>query len=133
MVRNKRQLTFRQLIYNFRYRCGEYVLRGFIGGLPYMPERLVTAFVFLWKYRKRMEESVATVLGKEIPDRARQKDLVRRAWLNFARGVLDTTTVMHFSKEKIISTVKLEGEEHIRCALEQGRGVLALSAHLGSF
>jgi Kdo2-lipid IVA lauroyltransferase/acyltransferase len=142
MARNKRHLTFRQLIYNFRYRCGEYALRGFIGCLPYVPERLVTAFmrlmaritfVFLWKYRQRMEENVATVLGKEIPDRESQKDLVRRAWLNFARGVLDTTTVMHFSKDKIISTVKLEGEEHIRRALEKGNGVIALSAHLGSF
>ena len=36
-----------------------------------------------------LEENVAMVLGKEIPDRDKQKDLVWRAWLNFARGVFD--------------------------------------------
>jgi len=142
MARKKHRSTFREIFYNFRYRCGEYALRGFINYLPYVPERLVMGFmrfmasltfVLMWKYRKRMEENVAMVLGKEIPDRDKQKDLVWRAWLNFASGVFDTTAVMHFSKEKIISTVKLEGEEHIRRALEKGKGVLALSAHLGSF
>src|SRR6266576_4671693 len=142
MARKKHRSTFREIFYNFRYRCGEYALRGFINYLPYVPERLVMGFmrfmasltfVLMWKYRKRMEENVAMVLGKEIPDRDKQQDLVWRAWLNYTRGVFDTTTVMHFSKEKIISTVKLEGEEHIRRALEKGKGVLALSAHLGSF
>ena len=142
MARKARGASLRGLLYRFRYRCGEYALRGFINYLPYLPERLTMgfmrvmarlAFVLLWKYRKRMEENVAAVLGKEIPDREKQKELVWRAWLNFTRGVFDTAAVMHFSKEKIISTIKLEGEEHIRRALEKGKGVLALSAHLGSF
>jgi KDO2-lipid IV(A) lauroyltransferase len=142
MARKARRATLRGLLYRFRYRCGEYALRGFINYLPYVPKRLTMGFmriiarltfVLLWRYRKRMEENVAAVLGKEIPDREKQKELVWRAWLNFTRGVFDTTAVMHFSKEQIISTVKLEGEEHIRRALEKGKGVLALSAHLGSF
>ena len=62
-----------------------------------------------------------------------QKKLVWRAWLNFARGVLETMTVMHCSREKIIGKIALEGEEHLKRALETGKGVLALSAHLGSF
>ena len=129
-------------MHNFRYRCGEYALRGFIGALPYLPEWMVlgftrfmarVTFALLWGYRRRMQENVASVLGNEMPDREKQKALVWRAWLNFARGVLDTTTVMHFSKEKIIASVALEGEEHIKRALEVGKGVLALSARLGSF
>jgi KDO2-lipid IV(A) lauroyltransferase len=40
---------------------------------------------------------------------------------------------MHDSKEKIRSSVAFEGEDHLRRALEQGRGVIALSAHLGNF
>ena len=129
-------------MHDFRYRCGEYALRGFIGALPYLPEWMVlgftrfmarVTFALLWGYRRRMQENVASVLGNEMPDREKQKALVWRAWLNFARGVLDTTTVMHFSKEKIIASVALEGEEHIKRALEVGKGVLALSAHLGSF
>jgi KDO2-lipid IV(A) lauroyltransferase len=59
--------------------------------------------------------------------------LIWKAWKNFARGVLETCEVMHLSKEAIVSTVGMEGEEHLKQALAKGKGVLALSAHLGAF
>ena len=142
MLRKKGGSAVGQFFYGLRYRIGEYVLRAFVGVLPHVPYRWVTLFVnfsarvtfcLLWRYRKRMEENVAEVFAKEIPSAKERKALVLRAWLNFARGVLDTTAVMHFTKEQILSTVALEGEEHIKRALENGKGVLALSAHLGSF
>jgi lauroyl/myristoyl acyltransferase len=52
-------------------------------------------------------------------------------WLNFALGVLDTAAVTHYSKQDVIDRVKIEGEEHIRRALEMGKGVVGISAHLG--
>jgi lauroyl/myristoyl acyltransferase len=142
MARKKRGSAIGRFFYGLRYRIGEYVLRAFIGGLPYVPYRWVTLFAgfaarvtfwLLWRYRKRMEENVAEVFAGEIPAADERRALVWRAWLNFTRGVLDTTAVMHFTKERILSTVALEGEERIQRALENGKGVLALSAHLGSF
>jgi KDO2-lipid IV(A) lauroyltransferase len=59
--------------------------------------------------------------------------LIWQAWKNFARGVLETCAVMHLSKETIVSTITMEGEEHLKRALARGKGVLALSAHLGAF
>ncbi len=79
-----------------------------------------------------MTENVASVLGAELGCE-QQKRLVWRAWLNFARGVLETMTVMHFSTDQIIDKIVLEGEEHLKSALNMHKGVLALSAHLGSF
>jgi lauroyl/myristoyl acyltransferase len=129
-------------VYRLRYRVGEYALRGFVEGLPYIPAWLATGFVWcmayvtyqlMRSYRRRMEENIASILAKEFPTRKQQKALSWCAWMNFARGVLDTATVVHFSKEQIIAKVALQGEEHIRRALERGNGVIALSAHLGSF
>jgi KDO2-lipid IV(A) lauroyltransferase len=142
MVRKKHRSAPGRFFYAVRYRIGEHVLRGFVKVLPHIPYRLAVAFVrlmarvsfaLLWGFRRRMEENVAAVLSKEFPDARERKNLVWRAWLNFARGVLDTTESMHFSRARILSTVALEGEEHIKRALEKGRGVLALSAHLGGF
>ncbi|HEY6999704.1 MAG TPA: lysophospholipid acyltransferase family protein [Candidatus Binatia bacterium] len=141
MPRKKGRSSFAEWFYNFRYRCGEYALRGFIASLPHLPPRLVAGFtksmawvtfVLLWKYRKRMAENVASVLGSELGC-DQQKVLVWRAWLNFARGVLETMTVMHLSRHEIIGKIKLEGEEYLKRALETHNGVLAISAHLGSF
>jgi KDO2-lipid IV(A) lauroyltransferase len=112
-----------------------------MGSLPYLPSPLVLGFtkllawltyVLLWRYRKRMAENVASVLGAELGCE-QQKRLVWRAWLNFARGVLETMTVMHFSTDQIVDKIILEGEEHLKSALNMHKGVLALSAHLGSF
>ena len=142
MASSWRQTKRRSWLYNLRYRSGEYCLRGFTALLPYIPFRLVQIFAsFLaWaayavsrRYSRRMEDNLAAALGKEIPRAEDRKALVKRAWLNFALGVIDTAAAMHYSKRDILDRVKIEGEEHIRRALEMGKGVVAISAHLGRF
>ncbi len=138
----QRRSPLGQFLYDLRYRVGEYWLRGFVAGMTYIPFRVVERFTTLlaWlsftlmsQYRRRMEENIALTLGKEFPSEAERKDLVWRAWKSFARGVLDTTAVMHHSKARIVGSIRLDGEEHLQSALAKGKGVLALSAHLGSF
>lgn len=131
-----------QSVYNARYRAGEYALRAFIGSLPRVPRRALVLFTHfwawvsfrcLWQYRQRMLANVTRALGNTIHNPADRKALVWRAWKNFALTVLETSAIMHVSKDKIVATVRLEGEQHLQQALAKGRGVIALSAHLGSF
>jgi KDO2-lipid IV(A) lauroyltransferase len=140
--RKKKRSPIHQFFYSLRYRIAEYALRTFVATLPWFPYRFLVRFTdfwawvtfgCLWKYRARMEENVAKALGQEIRDYAERKALVWRAWRNFAQGVLQTSAIMHFSKDQIVSTIRLEGEDHLRDALAKGQGVVALSAHLGSF
>lgn len=140
--KRKQKSSLGQFFYGLRYRIGEYALRSFVAALPWIPYRLLLLFTdfwawvtfgCLWKYRTRMEENIAMALGQSIRNPVERKALVWRAWKNFARGVLATTAVMHFSKARIVSAVALEGEDHLKDALAKGKGVLALSAHLGSF
>ncbi|HXK30936.1 MAG TPA: hypothetical protein VJ646_22040, partial [Candidatus Binatia bacterium] len=116
--RKKQKSRLAQFSYALRYRVGEYAVRGFIAALPLIPFRLLlrftnllawVAFGFLRTYRTRMEENLVAALGQEIHAPSERKALVWRAWKNFARGVLDTTAVMHFSREKILATVAVEG------------------------
>jgi len=141
MARKRKRPALRRFFYGLRYRIGEHMLRGFVRILPRLPAWLVlsymrfmarVAFLLLSSYRRRMEENLTLAFGNDISTQERMA-LVWAAWLSFARGVLDTTQVMHYSKDRILATIALEGEEHIRRALEHGKGVLALSAHLGSF
>src|ERR687891_2332400 len=134
-IRRKARSWIRRALHSSRYRIGEYALRGCIRLLPYVPYRLwlsftrlmaYVTFALLRDYRKRMEENVTLVLANEIPNPRDRARLVWRAWLNFARGILDTVAVVHLSKQRIVSTIVLEGEDHIKHALEKGKGVLAL-------
>lgn len=139
--KRKRKRSFAgQLWYSFRYRVGNHALRAFVHILPRLPLPLMLAytrfmarltFFVLWRYRRRMVENVGLVFPETTTQE--RKALVWAAWLSFARGVLDTTLTTYYSRERILAMVKVEGEEQIRAALAQGKGVLALSAHLGSF
>src|SRR5262245_8860705 len=140
--RRRQKTRLKRALYNFRYRISEYSLRATMSFLSYIPDRVLAvylgsvarlAFILMWRHRRRMEENIALALGGEIPDGQRRKKLVRRAWLSFARAVLETLQVMQLPKQEIISFMDLEGEEHIQRALKKGKGVIALSAHLGSF
>ena len=141
MKRRRNRSAVGQFFYDLRYRVGEHVLRRVVQILPHLPAWLVDSYarflarlshMLLWKYRKRMEENLASVFGNDLSPRER-KALIWAAWLSLARGVLDTILVMYYSRERILATIALEGEEHIQRALQQGKGVLALSAHLGAF
>jgi KDO2-lipid IV(A) lauroyltransferase len=140
--RRKRRSKIAESFYSARYRMGEYALRGFIAALPSIPYRRLVQFTDfwawvtfqgLWRYRRRMLANVSKALADTLNNPAERKALVWHAWKNFARTVLETSALMYFSKERIISIVQLEGEEHLKRALALGRGVLALSAHLGNF
>jgi len=140
--RSKKRTKIAQFFYGARYRMGEYALRAFVAALPWIPYQLLVRFTHfwawvtfrcLWRYRRRMLANVSKGLADTVGGPGECKALVWRAWKNFAQSVLETSSVVHFSREKILSTVQLEGEEHLKRALALGRGVLALSAHLGSF
>ena len=140
--KRKKRTGLNQLFYDARYRLGEYTLRGFVGALPRVPYAALVFFTnfcawvtfrCLWQYRQRMLANVTRALGGTMENPAERKALVWRAWKNFALTVLETGAVVHFSKDEVIATTRLEGEEHLKKALEKGRGVIALSAHLGSF
>lgn len=75
-----------------------------------------------------MEENIAGALGDRFPGRRDRRALIWRAWKSFARALFETGALIHWSKERVIKKVRVEGEEHLQQALELRRGVLALSA-----
>ncbi len=81
----------------------------------------------------RMEQNLAQIAEGETMSPAARKVLAWRAWFNMVRTALDTGVTLHFSKDQTLSAISLEGEECLKRALDRGKGVIALSAHLGAF
>jgi Kdo2-lipid IVA lauroyltransferase/acyltransferase len=143
--KKKRRSLLAPLVESFdwlRYRAGEYCMRGFVRVLPWLPASFLSVlistmarltFVILWRYRIRMEQNLATAMANELPSPAERRAVILKAWRNFAQGIIETIRIMHAPRETILATVAIEGEEHLKRALASGKGVIALSAHLGNF
>ena len=125
-----------------RYRIGEVFLRAFVATLPWLPEKFLSALTragfrlayhLLWKYPRRMEINLASVMTKEFPSQKERQALVRRSWSNFATGIQETAWSLNAPPDRLLNRVRIEGEENLKKALEKKKGVIALSAHLGNF
>jgi Kdo2-lipid IVA lauroyltransferase/acyltransferase len=138
----KKRSVLRRFFYRLRYGLGAFVLRVFVLVLGWLPDRMVVAVAtfwawithkLLWRYRLRMEENIASVAGDRFPDKTERKAMVWRAWKSFTRGLFEAGASIDSPKQAIIAKVRIEGEQYLREALARGKGVLALSAHLGNF
>jgi len=136
------RFPFKKFLYWLLYRTAEYCLSAIIFLVPRIPHRLLVlitsatarlTFVILWKYRKLMEENVSMALSDDFLPVARRKNVARIAWRNFVWGLYETACALYISTDAICASVAIEGEEHLKRALEKGKGVIALGAHLGNF
>ena len=138
----KDRFSFKKFLYWLLYRTAEYCLRAIIFLVPRIPHRLLVlmtsatvrlTFAILWPYRKLMEENVSMALSDEFLSVERRKTVARMAWRNFVQGLYETACTLYTSRDAICASVAIEGEEYLKRALEKGKGVIALGAHLGNF
>ena len=80
-----------------------------------------------------MEENVSMAMSDQFLPVERRKTVVRMAWRNFVWGLYETACTLFTSTGAICASVAIEGEEYLKRALEKGKGVIALGAHLGNF
>jgi KDO2-lipid IV(A) lauroyltransferase len=58
--------------------------------------------------------------------------MVRRSFQNHGEYLYETLRLSHQSKEEVLNRVSVQGKEHLLRALEHGKGVIFVSAHLGN-
>ena len=64
----------------------------------------------------------------EMPAK-RRRHILRGHFRSLAMGMFETALSWWASDRRILQLTKVEGEEHLRAALERGRGAILLSAH----
>ena len=131
-----------RLLYRIRYRTGEYLLRALVASLARLPTSTrpciawITdrvSYFLLRGYRKRMYDTLERTMSEELTTHAERRTVVRGAWRNFAHGLVESFATLYMTKDEVCSRVEIRGEEHLRAALARKKGVIALSAHFGSF
>jgi KDO2-lipid IV(A) lauroyltransferase len=71
-------------------------------------------------------------LGREKSDEEIER-ICRESFKNIGKDMIETSRSLDYMKGSFKTLVRLEGKEYLDEALKQGKGVIALSAHLGNF
>lgn len=89
-------------------------------------------FYLFYSFRKRSVRNLSLALGNQL-DPSAIEETARRSLRNFFRDFIEMGFALEASMEEIRREIPLVGREHLEEALAKGKGVIALSAHLGNF
>ncbi len=84
------------------------------------------------KHRKIALSNLNTAFGSQL-SAARQKKLAKASFKHFGRVFAEIIKYRYMKIGKIQRFISVEGTAHIEKALQEGRGVLLFSAHLGNW
>jgi len=132
------QLTW--LLRAVRRRSAYYLLIVLRAGVQALPEPLAhalfrfladLAFMTLGVHRRRALEHLS-IAFPEMPA-ARARLVVKRMLRNLARNAVEFIRFPLMSKDRILSMVSIENNDIVARLAQDGRGAVAISAHLGNW
>jgi KDO2-lipid IV(A) lauroyltransferase len=118
-------------------RQGLFASSWFLNLLPYRVVRALTrififiGYIFTVSQKRIAFESLRIAFGKEKSDQE-IRGISRDCFRNLGKGMIELIYFMDHPK-MIREHVEFEGKEHLDKAFAQGKGVVAISAHFGSF
>lgn len=80
-------------------------------------------------HRRVAAENVAAALPRRSP--SEQRAIVRGAFRHFGRLLFETLKFSTLTPKEILARVEFEGEDRVRAAAAQGRGILFVTGHFG--
>lgn len=83
-------------------------------------------------FRDKSVFNLSVALGAQLDEIAIEK-IARRSLRNFFRACVEIGVTLESSDADLRSEIPISGRENLDAALAKGKGVIALSAHLGNF
>jgi KDO2-lipid IV(A) lauroyltransferase len=121
-----------------RHRIEFLLVRTLIGVVRFLPGRLVgpcgavvglAFYAFDRAHRLVAERNVEAAFPARPP--AERHRIVRGAFQHFGRLLFELLKFSTLSPRQMLSRVEFEGEERVRAAYAQGKGVLFVTGHFG--
>jgi KDO2-lipid IV(A) lauroyltransferase len=121
-----------------RHRLEYIAVRALIAAVRVMPDALVDAcgtllglafYTFDRPHRTVAEQNVAAAFPRRST--VKRNQIVRGAFMHFGRLLFQVLKFSTLSPAAMLARVQFEGEERVRSAYAQGKGVLFVTGHFG--
>ncbi|MDO8525592.1 MAG: lysophospholipid acyltransferase family protein [Candidatus Omnitrophota bacterium] len=89
-------------------------------------------FYILPRYRDLTIDNLRSAFGSEKSD-AELKDIAKRVFQNLGKNAVELVNLPRFNKARMDKFVRFANRERLDRAYEKGKGVIVLTAHLGSW
>ncbi|MFQ5849916.1 MAG: lysophospholipid acyltransferase family protein [Candidatus Binatia bacterium] len=89
-------------------------------------------FYLFHSFRKRSLRNLSLALGDQL-DRRERARVIQKSLRNFFRDFVEIGYSLSVPPQELRREIAVVGWEHLEVALAKGKGVIALSAHLGNF
>lgn len=87
---------------------------------------------FSWKERGVLRKNLEEAFGSELTP-AQRKAIEQGAFEHLGMLAFEAAHSANWSAEEFLEKVAFEGDEHWRAALEHGRGLIFVTAHMGNW
>ncbi len=132
-------MKLRRAVQKLHYRVSEATFYFFYGLAKLLPSSAFSkvAYPFLWVFvslvipKKRIIKNLTAAFGKSY-SYATKKGLAKGVREQFIQNLLDCFEQIS-DHNHARQTIRIEGIEHLQSALNKGKGVIALGAHIGNF
>ena len=121
--------------------AGSVGLRLVVGPLRALPlpvTRMVgrgigtAVFYLLGRYRRVALKNLALVYGDTLNERTRRQ-MAYQVFRNFGETATEFVKLPQMSRTQVDALVTVDGEEHLKAALSEERGVLLITGHFGNW
>ncbi|MDD5558499.1 lysophospholipid acyltransferase family protein [Candidatus Methylomirabilis sp.] len=120
----------------------EYLLvAGLAKGLLYLPSSMaysvgegLAALLYRFdnKHRLIAQENLCRAFKDEL-SASEIAELARSSFINLGRTVVETCRILKIDRENFRQFIRIEGYEHFQQAKRRGKGIIYITAHLGSW
>ncbi len=117
-----------------------YTVRVLLHIIRHVPEKwacgfLATLGAVVFRLARRERERVLRHLELAFPEKSAQElhALARQVFINLGRNGCAAVRIPNYVRDGLDRYVRIEGREHLDRALARGKGVLALTGHIGSW
>ncbi len=120
---------------------GYFGLKFLIFWVRFLPEKVIYSlgellsdlyYIGSGKNRKLALRNLELALGSQL-SKAGLKVIIRESCRIMGRAILDTICYKNLSDEQIREFIAIEGLENLEKASKKGKGIIIVSAHMGSF